>query len=142
MIEAWFESIAKPQGSLEWTSVAKIRTIMSQVFKHAQPHELIPAALGKDGRLTNPVLLARCKATSDYEAIVVTPEQMIVIMNELDTPDTRFEWTLALLHAATALRPEESFGLKWEDLDWKRNLIHIRRGWSKGKETAVRRRSA
>jgi integrase len=135
MIEAWFESIAKPEGPLEWTSVLKIRSVMSKVFRHAQRHELIPAAVGKDGRLTNPVLLARCKATSSYEAIVVTPEQMIVILSELDTPETRCEWTLALLHAATALRPEESFGLKWEDLDWKRHVIHLRRGWSKGKET-------
>jgi integrase len=61
---------------------------------------------------------------------------MIVILNELDTPDTRLEWRLALLHAATALRPEESFGLKWGDIDWKWSLIHIRRGWSKGKQTA------
>lgn len=94
MIEGWFESIAKPQGSLEWPSVVKIRSVMSQVFKHAQRHELIPAEIGKDGRLTNPVLLARCKATSDYEAVVVTPEQMIVILNELDTPETRLEWRL------------------------------------------------
>ncbi len=141
MIEAWFEAIAsKPQGEnkkpLEWTSIVKIRSIMSQVFKHAQRHELIPAAINEEGRPTNPVLLARCESGSSYEAIVVTPEQMIVILNELDTPGTRIEWTLALLHAATALRPEESFGLKWGDIDWKRNLIHIRRGWSKGKETA------
>jgi len=136
MIEAWFEVIAKPKGTLEWTSIVKIRSVMSQVFKHAQRHELLPVAIGKDGRPTNPVLLARCESGSSYEAIVVTPEQMIVILNELDSPGTRIEWTLALLHAATALRPEESFGLKWEDLDWERNLIHIRRGWSKGKETA------
>ena len=141
MIEAWFESLtSKPQGEnkkpLEWTSIVKIRSIMSQVFKHAQRHELIPAAISDDGRPTNPVLLARCESSSSYEAIVVTPEQMVVILNELDTPDTRLEWTLALLHAATALRPEESFGLKWGDIDWRRSLIHIRRGWSKGKETA------
>ena len=140
-VEAWFEAItSKPQGDnknpLEWTSVVKIRSIMSQVFKHAQRHELIPAAIGEDGRPTNPVLLARCESRSNYEAIVVTPEQMIIILNELEIPDTRLEWTLALLHAVTALRPEESFGLRWEDLNWKRNLIHIRRGWSKGKETA------
>ncbi len=135
MIEAWFEAIAIPKGTLEWTSVVKIRSVMSQVFKHAQRHEIIPAAIGKDGRPTNPVLLARCESGSSYEAVVVTPEQMIVILNELDSPDTRLQWTLALLHAVTALRPEESFGLKWEDLDWKRNVIHIRRGWSKSKET-------
>ena len=66
---------------------------------------------------------------------MVSPEQMIVILNELDAPDTRLEWMLALLHAATALRPEETFGLKWQDLDWQKAQINIRRGWSKGKET-------
>jgi integrase len=61
---------------------------------------------------------------------------MMVILRELDTPDTRLEWTLALLHAATGLRPEEAFGLKWEDVEWKKGHINIRRGWSKGRETA------
>jgi integrase len=51
---------------------------------------------------------------------------------------SRLEWTLALLHAATALRPEEAFGLKWTDIDWKKNQIDIRRGWSKGKRQRAR----
>jgi hypothetical protein len=85
---------------------------MAQVFKHAQRHELIPAAIDKNGRPTNPVLLARSESGTDYEAAVVSPEQMIVILNELDSPDTRLEWTLALVHAATGLRPEEAFGLR------------------------------
>jgi integrase len=109
---------------------------MAQVYKHAQRHELIPAAIDKDGKPTNPVLLARSEAGSGYEAAVVTPEQMMVILRELHTPDTRLERTLALLHAATALRPEEAFGLKWQDIDWQKGQINIRRGWSKGKETA------
>ncbi len=96
---------------------------------------MIPAQIGEDGRPSNPVLLARSESGSDYEAVVVTPEQMIIMLNELDTPETCLEWTLALLHAATALRPEEAFGLKWCDIDWRSDLIHIRRGWSKGKET-------
>lgn len=61
---------------------------------------------------------------------------MIVILRELDTPETLLEWTLALLHAATAIRPEETFGLKWLDIDWQKGQINIRRGWSKGMETA------
>jgi len=109
---------------------------MSQVFKHAQRHELIPAAVGNDGRPTNPVILARSESGSEYEAAVVTPEQMIVILNELDTPETQLEWTVALLNAATGMRPEEAFGLKWSDIDWQKGQISIRRGWSKGKETA------
>ena len=49
------------------------------------------------------------------KAIVVEPEQMIVILEELDTPETLLEWTLTLVHATTALRPE-CFGLKWSDI--------------------------
>ena len=112
-----------------------MKSIMAQVFKHAQRHALIPATINKDGRPSNPVVLARTESGSSYEAAVVTPERMIVILNELDTPDTRLEWMLALLHAVTAARPEESFGLKWQDIDWKKGQINIRRGWSKGKET-------
>jgi integrase len=140
-IEEWFEALASiPQGvrnkPLSWPSITKIRSVMSQVFKHAQRHELIPAAIDKKGKATNPALLARTESGSDYEAVVVSPDQMIVILNELDSPDTRLEWTLALLHGATGLRPEEAFGLKWEDIDWDCEQIHVRRGWSKGKETA------
>ena len=138
-IEAWFESLTKPRG-LKWPSVVKIKSIMNQVFAHAQRHELIPATIGQDGRLSNPVLLARTESASEYEAIAVSPEQMITILAELDFAETRLEWTLALLHAATALRPEEAFGLKWTDVQWKKNLINIRRGWSKGKETAGKNR--
>jgi integrase len=139
-IEAWFEALtSQPHGKkktpLAWATVTKLKSIMSQVFKHAQRHELIPATIGNDGRPTNPVVLARSESGSSYEATVVTPEQMIVILNELNTPETRLEWTLALVHAATALRPEEAFGLKWMDIDWRNSQIHIRRGWSKGKET-------
>ena len=139
-IEAWFEALtSQPYGKkktpLTWPFVAKLKSIMAQVFKHAQRHELIPAAIDKDGRPTNPVVLARSESGSSYEAVVVIPEQMIVILNELDSPETRLEWTLALVLGATALRPEEAFGLKWLDVDWKSGQINIRRCWSKGKET-------
>jgi integrase len=140
-IESWFESLtSRPQGKmlrpLSWATISKIKSIMSQVFKHAQRHELISAAVDRDGKPTNPVILARSESGSNYEAAVVCPEQMIVILKELDNPETLLEWTLALLHAATALRPEETFGLKWSDIDWQKGQINIRRGWSKGKETA------
>ena len=139
-IEAWFELLTSaPQGRkkkpLAWGTIQKIKSIMSQVFKHAQRHELIPASVDSEGKLTNPLILARSETSSDYEAKVVSPEQMIVILAALDTPETRMEWTLAVLHGSTALRPEESLGLKWTDLNWDRGQINIRRGWSKGKET-------
>jgi integrase len=128
-IERWFEALATDaENPLMWPTIDKIRSIISQVFRHAQRHGLIPAG-------ETPIALARCKTTSVYEAKVVTPEQMIVILSELDATENRCEWTLALLHAATALRPEEAFGLQWLDPDWKNNRILIQRAWSKGKIT-------
>jgi len=139
-IEDWFEELAaKPQGKkkrpLKWPTIEKLKSVMSQVYGHGQRHQLIPATLDDKGRPTNPCRLARCKSGSAYEAKVVEPEQMITILGELDTLETLLEWTLALVHAATALRPEEAFGLKWMDIDWARNQIRVRRAWSKGKLT-------
>ena len=94
---------------------------MSLVYKHGIRHGLLEIGLDEI-----PTRVARCKTTSSYEAKVVTPEQMILILSELDKPATKCEWMLALLHAATALRPEEAFGLKWGDVDWLKGQINIR----------------
>jgi integrase len=57
------------------------------------------------------------------------------LLHQLDNGDTRLEWALAPLHAATVLLPEEAFGLNWQDLDWALGQINISRGWLKSKET-------
>ncbi len=67
---------------------------------------------------------------------------MVIILNELDTPTTQCEWMIALLHAATGLRPEEAFGLQWQDVDWKNGQINIQRAWSKGELTAGKNRNS
>ena len=36
---------------------------------------------------------------------------------------------LTLLVAATGLRISEALGLKWEDVDWTGQRIHLRRVW-------------
>lgn len=141
-IEAWFETLAsKPQKSnrnkpLLWPTINKIKSAMSQVYAHAQRHGLISAEMNCNPCRPSKLGGARCKTTSDYEAKVVRPEQMVAILAGLDKPETKLEWTLALVHAATALRPEECFALKWCDIDWPNNQIFVRRAWSKGKETS------
>jgi integrase len=139
-VEAWFEILAStPQGRkrkpLKWPTIEKINSVMSQIYGHAQRHGLIPAEM-----IFNPFRHpkfggARCKTQSDYEAKVVAPEQMIAILKQLDRPETKLEWTLALVHAATALRPEECFALQWRDIDPTNNQILVQRAWSKGRAT-------
>jgi len=152
-VEEWFETlVSTPNGRkypdgveptkgykskpLGWPSIVKIRGVMSLVYAHALRYELIPVELK-----SNPFRNAkeeggvRCISTSDYDATVVTPEQMILILEYLNSPTTQMEWMMALLHAATAVRSEEGFGLKWADIDWKNGQIDLTRAWSKGTET-------
>jgi hypothetical protein len=128
-IETWFELLAtipdcrqysegekvpkrRKSKPLEWTSIQKIRSVMSLVFAHALRHKLLPVTINsnpfRDPKTQGGV---RCIAVSDYEATIVTPDQMILILEFLNSPTTQMEWTMALFHAATAVRPEEGFGL-------------------------------
>jgi integrase len=157
-IETWFEELSTspdcrkyPEGQeppkgrkpkpLEWPSIQKIRSVMSLVFAHALRHKLLPVEINSNP-FRNPKTEGgvRCIVTSDYEATVVTAEQMISILEYLDTPTTQMEWMMALFHAATGLRPEEGFGVKWGDIDWEKGQINLRRAWSKGKETPGKNR--
>jgi integrase len=108
---------------------------MSQVYSHAQRHGLISAEMSCNPFRPPKFGGARCKAQSNYEAKVVSPDQMVAILHQLNRPETKLEWTLALVHAATALRPEECFALKWFDLDPASNQILVQRAWSKGRLT-------
>jgi integrase len=160
MIERWFEELATiPNGRkyadgqqppngyqakpLEWTSIQKIRSTMSLVFSNALRHRLI-----EGGNEVNPFRDpkteggVRCISVSDYDATIVTPEQMILILEFLNTETTQMEWMMALLHSATALRPEEGFGIKWLDVDFKRGQINLVRAWSKGQVTKGKNQGA
>src|SRR6266704_3883974 len=139
-VEAWFEGLAAtPQGArkkpLKWPTIDKINSVMSQVYAHAQRQGLIPAEMNCNPFRPPKFGGVRCKSMSEYEAKVVSPQQMVAILAKLDKPETRLEWTLALVHGATALRPEECFALKWCDIDCTNNQILVQRAWSKGKET-------
>jgi integrase len=137
-VEMWFETLAstlcgkrgKQKVRLSWTAISKIKSVMNQVYRHAQRHGLIPRNADD-----NPMTHARCKSGVARDTVTVSPQQMIGILHYLDTPETQLEWTLALTCAATGLRGEEVFGLQWHDIDYVGNRILIRRAWSKGRVT-------
>ena len=88
---------------------------MSLFYRHGQRYGLIPRDEG-----SNPVRLDRCKTTSDYEAMILTPEQSFAILLALPEP----ERTLALLAAGTGLRISECLGLQWGPQDPVRFGFH------------------
>ena len=71
----------------------------------------------------------RCKTTSGYEAMILTPEQAYAMVCNLGEP----ERTLTLLAAGTGLRISECLGLQWQDVNFADRMIHVRRTWTCGR---------
>ena len=122
-IENWLRAV-KREDSLENPTLDKARRVMSLVYKHGQRYGLIPR-----NQESNPLLFVRCKTQSDYEAIILTPEQAFGVLLHLPEP----ERTLTLLAAGTGLRISEVLGLQWQDVSFAESLIRVRRTWSWGK---------
>ena len=70
----------------------------------------------------------RCKTTSNYEAMILTPQQGFDVLMRLEEP----ERTLTLLAAATGFRISECLGLQWQDVSFEQSQLHVRRTWTCG----------
>jgi integrase len=121
-VEKWLKALREEVG-LANPTCAKVRAVMACVYKHAQRHGLIPRT--EDA---NPMKWVRCKTTSDYEPILVSPAQAFGLVESFPP----LERTLTLLAAATGLRISECLGLHWQDLDFPNQKIHVRRTWLDG----------
>jgi integrase len=121
-IEQWLKGLKREEG-LENSTLDKVRRVMSLVYKHGQRYGLIPRA-----EESNPLRFVRCKTTSGYEAMILSPQQAFSILVTLAEP----ERTLTLLAAATGLRISECLGLQWQDVSFVESLIHVRRTWTCG----------
>jgi integrase len=114
-IEEWLDAL-----ELENPTKEKIRRVMNVVYRRGQKSGLLPRT--GDG---NPVAFVTQSSKSSYKAVIVTPEQAFRIMMELGEPYR----TLVFLVAVTGLRISEALGLQWSDLDYERQMIHLRRVW-------------
>jgi integrase len=65
---------------------------------------------------------------SDYEAIALTPEQALKVLEQLQQP----EYTMVVLVAATGIRASEMLGLRWSDILWERSEMKIKQTFVHG----------
>jgi integrase len=121
-VEQWLRALKK-EGDLANPTLDKTRRVMSLVYEHGQRYGLLPR-----NPESNPMRFVRCKTTSGYEAMILTPEQAYAIVCNLREP----ERTLTLLAAGTGLRISECLGLQWHDVNFADGMIHVRRTWTCG----------
>lgn len=114
-IEEWLDALKLANPTKE-----KIRRVMNVVYRRGQKSRILP--MTGDG---NPVAFVTQSSKSNYKAVIVSPEQAFRLMMELKDPYR----TLLFLVAVTGLRISEALGLKWHDLDYGRQMIHLRRVW-------------
>jgi integrase len=120
-IQRWLKSLHTVNG-LAWTTVSKIRGIMHRIYKVGILHERIDK---------NSVENVETRSQSLYKAVVITPQQTLVILNKLMNP---LHYTLVLTCAATALRASEIISLRWSDILWSDGQIRISKRWAKGED--------
>ena len=106
---------------------------MGTLFTFAQSEGLLPL-----GEQYNPVHYVKgIESTSDYESVVLTPEQTLKVLQQLQQP----EYTMLVLVAATGMRMSELLGLRWSDISGERGEIRIRRTYVYGElETGAKTR--
>lgn len=131
-VERWFRELKKgnPKQNvkpLADPTIDKIRRVMHLVYLHGQRCNFLPRQ--QEG---NPMNWVRQRTISNYQALIMTPQQAFEIL--LNTPEPRR--TLLLCDAATALRVSEILGLMWMDLDFDELVMQVRRAfvWGRFKE--------
>jgi integrase len=128
-IQRWLKSLHTDQG-LAWTTISTFRGTMLRVYKVGILHEYVTR---------NPVLAVETRSTTNYKAILVTPQQTLTILQNLQNILHRI---LVLTGAATALRSSELLALRWADVLWDQSRIAITKRWSRGKDGPTKSRKS
>ncbi len=121
-VERWLKDL-KRERDFASPTLDKTRRVMSMIYKHGQRYGLIPR-----NQESYPMRFVRCKTTSSYEAMILTPEQAYAVLVNLQEP----ERTLTLLASGAGLRISECLGLQWQDVSFADSMIQVRRTWTCG----------
>jgi integrase len=98
-LQRWLKSLHSDKG-LAWTTVSKIRGVLLRIYKVGILHELVSK---------NPAQPVETRSTTNYRAIIITPQQTRSILSTLSTLLHRI---LVFTCAATALRSSELLALR------------------------------
>ena len=110
-------------------TIGNVIVILKEMFKHAVQWGHLGA---------NPVQYVERPRGEDKEMDVFTPDEIRRLLDAQEEPLR----TLLLTAVLTGMRQGELFGLQWEDIDFARHVIHVRRSlWHGTLGTPKSRRS-
>lgn len=114
-VESWLKNLCSREGvQLANGTRAKIRNIMSAIYSHAIRWEWIDK---------NPITSVRQSAKRRNPPDILSGEELTAFLNVLPEPLR----TTVELDAFTGLRRGELLGLQWQDVDFEKLVIHVRR---------------
>ena len=105
----------------------KLRNQLSCLFSHARRHKLF---IGE-----NPMIEVRQGGARVSVPDLLSLEEMQAIVSRLTDPTCR---TLVLVAAVTALRRSEIRGLQWQDVDFDKKWLSLRRGIVRNHRTKMK----
>jgi integrase len=112
-VQSMLNELAK--SGLAPRTVQQIRAILRRALHHAQRYDLVGRNVAA---LTDPPRVHKAKITP-YES-----EQAKQLLEAVRGDRLEALYTVAV---ALGMREGETFGLKWEDIDWGRAVVHLRR---------------
>lgn len=111
-VEKWLRSLP-----LANASKAKIRNCLSALFSHTIRHGLY--------HNMNPIKSVRQSSLRQKDPAILTLDEMRIMLPLIKSEAVR---VMVAVAATTDLRRSEICGLKWEDLDFERPWINLKRG--------------
>jgi integrase len=112
-VENWLRALTRLDGKTASPGTkSKIRNVMSAMFSHAMRYGWASQ---------NPITSVRTSSKRLKDPDLLTAEEFRHLLGELD----QRERVMVLLAGSTALRRGEMFGLRWEDVDFREQLVRV-----------------
>jgi integrase len=112
-VENWLRALTRRDGEpASPGSKSKIRNVMSAMFSHA---------IRYGWATQNPITAVRTSSKRLKDPEILTYLEFRKLVCELD----QRERVMVLLAGSTALRRGEMFGLRWEDVDFKQQVVLV-----------------
>ncbi len=118
--ESWLGTMERANGTR-----AKVRNIMSAIYKHGMRWEFIDH---------NPISLVRQSATRQNAPCVLGIDEIRALLSEL----TGMYHVMVFVAVTTGLRISELLGLQWQDCDFLTGEIRLSRGIVRQRQTSMK----